>query len=107
MSNVSTGARIMPLIDIPGIVHIAVKLDYGRYQQLMTTAYRLLHREGLINKNKQSEIDNRVVANAIERTIQDLVEAAIVSSKPEMLVELLEENTRIAHKNLSEKFMTF
>lgn len=93
----------MPILDIPGIVHLKVKLDYGRYQQFMTVAYKLLHREELINS--QSDFNNRVVASAIERTIQDLVEAAILTSNPEQFIELLEKNTVKAYDDLATKFI--
>ncbi len=95
----------MPILDIPGIVRLSVKLDYGRYQQFMTVVYQLLHKENL--SSKQSDVNNRIVAAAIERTVQDLMEAAIVSSNPDSLIELLEENARVAHKDLSTKLMIF
>jgi hypothetical protein len=69
----------------------------------MTVAYHFLDAEGMLSP--QAEFNNRVVEAAISRTIQDMVEATFISSKPETVIELLKENTRIEHKNLAAKFI--
>lgn len=92
-----------PVIDIPGIVRISIKIDYNQYQQFMTVAYHFLDTEGMLAP--QGDFNNRVIEAAISQTIQDMVEAAFISSKPETVIDLLKENVRIEHKNLKQKFI--
>ncbi len=92
-----------PVLDIPGIVRVSIKIDYNQYQQFMTIAYHFLDTEGMLSP--QSDFNNRVVEAAISQTIQDMVGATFVSAEPETVIELLKENTRLEHKKLASKFL--
>lgn len=92
-----------PLIEIPGIVRITVDIEYGRYQQFITIVHSFLRQEKLLRN--ESDFNNRIVSSTIERTIQDIVNSALVAVKPTDLIRLLEKNSRVEHKNLSEKFL--
>ena len=92
-----------PLIDIPGIVSVVVKIDYNQYQQFMTIAHNYLKSEGMILN--LAEFNNRIVEDAITKTVQEMVKAAFIAAKPEVVVELLQDNAKIAHKNLSSRLI--
>ncbi|HEC64238.1 hypothetical protein LCGC14_2762730 [marine sediment metagenome] len=83
-------------IEIPGITRVAIRINYGLYQRMETVAYQTLHTRGLVTtRNRQHDI--QVVREAIEQTIQDLIDAAFMTNNPEQFLELLRENVEKAY----------
>lgn len=85
----------MAHIEIPGITRVVIQINYGLYQQMESVAYQTLHTRGL-TKNPQH--NRETVREAIEQTIQDLMDAAFTTGDPEQFLELLKGNVEKTHE---------
>ena len=86
----------MAAIMIPGIVNISIRVDFDFYQQLLSIGYKTLHLKGFVTHD--SAQNAQIVQRAIERTIQKIMDAALETSQPEQLFEVLRENIEREHE---------
>lgn len=85
----------MAHIEIPGITMVAIRINYSLYSRMESVAYQTLHTRNLLSGHPNH--DSQTVREAIERTVQDLIDSAFTTSNPEQFLELLRENVEKAH----------
>lgn len=93
----------MSHIEIPGITRVVVQINYGLYSRMETVAHQTLHTREL-RTNRQHDI--LVVREAVEQTIQDLIDAAFMTDNPEQFLELLRENVGKAYEKRRGNLLT-